>query len=134
LSQPDLVEVATRLELPGHDLISQLLVSTLTLTHRFIPSNSPHSWAFPSVMRCIQIVRRSVYTVNSRGSAAPINAGHADDEFASSDAERGRVCERTGKQNGVGMSAVNLDDKAGLVLIDLHNGILGLLTAVPPTR
>jgi hypothetical protein len=39
-----------------------------------------------------------------------------------------------GKENGVGMSAVNLDDKAGLVLIDLHNGILGLLTAVPPTR
>ncbi len=65
---------------------------------------------------------------------AAVNAGHADDEFASSDAERGRVGERTGKENGVCMSAVNLEDKAGLVHIDLHNGILGLLTAVPPTR
>jgi hypothetical protein len=90
-----LVEVGTRLELPGHDLISQLPVSTLTLTHRFIPSNSPH----PSVMLCIQSVRRCVYTVNGR-SAAAINAGHVDDEFASSDAERGRVCERTGKEKG----------------------------------
>ena len=134
-SQPDLVEVGTRLELPGRDLISQLPVSTLTLTHRFIPSNSPHSSTFPPVMRvCIPRVRTSVYTVNGRGSAAAINAGHADDEFASSDAERGRACERTAKENGVGMSAVNLDDKAGLVLIDPHNGILGLLTAVPPTR
>ena len=56
----------------------------------------------------------------------------SDAEFASSDAERGCVSERTGKENGVCMSAVSLDDKVGLVLIDLHNGILGLLIAVPP--
>jgi hypothetical protein len=53
------------LELLGRDPVSQLRVSTLALTHRFIPSNSPHRSAFPPVIAiCIQIVRTDVYTVN----------------------------------------------------------------------
>jgi hypothetical protein len=32
------------------------------------------------------------------------------------------------------MSAVNLDDKLAVVLIDLQKGILGLPTAVPPNE
>jgi hypothetical protein len=74
-----------------------------------------------------------LYTKITRPVAA-INAGRADDEFGSSDFGRGRRCEDTSKEKGARMSAVNLDDKLAVVLIDLQKGILGLPTAVPPNE
>jgi hypothetical protein len=38
------------------------------------------------------------------------------------------------RREGARMSAVNLDDKLAVVLIDVQKGILGLPTAVPPNE
>ena len=84
--QPDLVEVGTRLELPRNNLITQSLVSTLTLAHRClipdfscvidIPDIGVHLW--------IQAVHLIVYTTKDGRPVAAIDTSNGDDALGSS--------------------------------------------------